>query len=114
MPSENCGCRIVCCKGCECCVEKNSKMDELEQKVLDLMTRQTTVISSDNETSRENHRLKKDVSRLEKDTNRLREHRNNLYLENKALKKHINELIDMVELLQTNVIKLKKQNQELN
>jgi len=64
------GCITTCCKGCSCCIaksgiiqSKDNEITTLNKKVLDLMTRRTTIGSAD-WLSQENQRLDQDNQRL--------------------------------------------------
>ena len=106
------GCITTCCKGCSCCLAKNgiiqSKDNEitaLKQKVLELMTRQTTIGSAD--------RLAQDNQRLRVERNRYRElnqvHEKDKEETNKLVKKLTTSLTNLTAKVQ----RLEKNNQEL-
>lgn len=75
-----------CCKDCPCIQafiqKKDDKINELQQKVLELLSRQKVNISY----SETNNNPK-----LEADVKRLRKHRDQLYQENQELKKQLAE-----------------------
>ena len=106
------GCETACCYGCACCVKKSevikdleSKMEGLNQKVLELMTRQTSIGSAVG--------LSEKNERLEQDNQRLRKARDGFYLENQQLRKMVGELERRVGSLKEKVRRLKKENEDL-
>ena len=113
------GCITTCCKGCSCCIaksgiiqSKDNEITTLNKKVLDLMTRRTTIGSAD--------WLSQENQRLDQDNQRLRTQRNYYWELNEKHKKEKEKSDELVKKLTTSltnltekVKRLEKNNQEL-
>lgn len=106
------GCITTCCKGCSCCIDKSgiiqSKDNEitmLKQKVLELMTRQTTIGSAD--------RLNQDNQRLRKERDYYRKLNQAHEKEKEETNKLVAKLTTSLTNLAAKVQRLEKDNQEL-
>jgi chromosome segregation ATPase len=106
------GCITSCCKGCSCCMaktgiiqSKDNEITGLKQRILELMTRQTT-IGSAGSLSQENQRLRTE-----------RDHYWVISSEFKKEKEQADELVKKLTTSLTNltakVKRLEKDNQEL-
>jgi predicted nuclease with TOPRIM domain len=99
------GCITACCKGCSCCIaktgiiqSKDNEITTLKQKVLELMTRQTTIGSAE---------------RLSQENQRLRAERNHYRDNNEEANKLVAKLTTSLTNLTEKVKRLEKNNQEL-
>ena len=114
-----CGCFEVCCKGCSCCLEKNTILREREAKINDL-ERQRLDLLSRNLNIHEGNAVRlantsqnqiEEIKKLKEENTRLRNQRNYYQNQRNELKQQLsdNEMLSLFEELNNNLNELKEE-----